>query len=251
MTRLRCVDRRVHTAVLTPRSAAYTIAALCLFLSACNIPVLSPEEKSAISSLGPVASRQEQIANKLETLTSKVEANIQAGGDVTTKQEQSLAKIDANLKAQDAAVVQLKGAITAQDAAVAQLKVATSQSAGRDAEQNNPTQTGLLNFVIQASKGHEDGIATSIAGIASILGFWRALRKRGEQAKMAQAKVDTLVRGVESASEKIEQWVNGKGTPPGLNPKIVKDEIARVAQIRGTYEAIDAEARQMKPRKRD
>ena len=245
MTTLRCVDRRVHTAVLTPRSAAYTIAALCLFLSACNIPVLSPDERAAIDTIGPAIARQEQANNKIEALTAKVEANVQAGRDANIKQEQSLAKIDANLKAQDVAVAQFKGEIAA-------LKVVTSQSAGRD--QTNPTQTGLLNFFIQASKGHEDGIATSIAGIASILGFWRALRRRATEAKAAQEKVDVLVRGVESASEKLEDWFAEKakngGAPTDLNPKVVKDEIKRVAVLRGQDQAIDAEARKMKPRKR-
>jgi len=146
MTTLRCVDRRVHTAVLTPRSAAYTIAALCFFLGACNIPVLSPDERAAIDTIGPAIARQEQANNKIEALTAKVEANVQAGRDANIKQEQSLAKIDANLKAQDVAVAQFKGEIAA-------LKVVTSQSAGRD--QTNPTQTGLLNFFIQASRGRD------------------------------------------------------------------------------------------------
>ena len=67
-------------------------------------------------------------------------------------------------------------------------------------------------------------------------------------------KVDVLVRGVESASEKLEDWFAEKakngGAPTDLNPKVVKDEIKRVAVLRGQDQAIDAEARKMKPRKR-
>jgi len=62
------------------------------------------------------------------------------------------------------------------------------------------------------------------------------------------------VRGVESASEKLEDWFAEKakngGAPTDLNPKVVKDEIKRVAVLRGQDQAIDAEARKMKPRKR-
>lgn len=238
-----CLCRRIHTAALPPRSAASPVAALCLFLGACNVPVLSPEERAAIDTIGPAIARQEQANAKLEALTSKVEANVQAGRDANVKQEQSLAKLDANIQTQDVAVAQFKGEIAA-------LKVVTSQSAGRD--QTNPT--GLLNFIIQSSKGHEDGIATATTGIAAVLALWRALRRRAIQAKTAQEKVDILVRGVESASEKLEDWFNEKAKngdpPPDLDPKIVKDEVKRVATLHGKDEAIDAEARKMKPRKR-
>ena len=155
---------------------------LSLLALSCNVPVLSPEERVSIDSLGPVSTRQEQVASKLEALTTKVESNIQAGGDVNTRQEQTLAKVEGQIKVLTTMSAEFKASIDA------------SQKAGGDA----PRQSGLFNIML------DHGGTYASAGLAIVLGYFSyklrtTSRDRKEKDKAGQA----IVQGVEDGTEKL------------------------------------------------